>query len=98
MVEAALGNFESAALRPVVKAALALARRLALEPDAVGPEDIKPLRAEGADDDSIEGVILICAAFATINRIADSLDFALLTREQYDAGAKLIYKRGYLIG
>ena len=48
-----------------------------------------------ADDDSIEDVILIAAAFATINRIADALGFALLTREQYDSGAKLMYKHGY---
>ena len=65
------------------------------DPDAVGSEHVQPLRDAGADDDSIEGVILICAAFATINRIADALDFALLTRSQYDGVAKLIYRRGY---
>ena len=86
---------DAAPLRPVVKAALALAAQLARDPDAVAPEHVQPLRDGGADDDSIEGVILICAAFATINRIADALDFALLSRRQYDAAAKLIYRRGY---
>ena len=78
-----------------MQAALALAKQLALAPSEVGPTHVAPLRAAGADDDSIEDVILICAAFATINRIADSLDFALLTREQYDSVAKILYKRGY---
>jgi alkylhydroperoxidase family enzyme len=95
VVEAALVDPESASLRPVVRAALALTKQLALDPDAVGGAQIQPLRDAGADDDSIEDVILIAAAFATINRIADALDFALLTREQYDSGAKLMYKHGY---
>ena len=30
-----------------------------------------------------------------INRIADALDFALLTPEQYESNAKMMYKRGY---
>ena len=92
---AALEDPETAPLRPVVKAALALAKELALDPEAVSPSRIQPLRDAGADDDSIEDVILICAAFATINRIADALDFALLTPEQYDSGAKIMYSHGY---
>lgn len=98
MVAAALVDPAAAPLRPVEGAALALARKLALDPEAVTRADIQPLRDAGADDDSIEGVILICTAFATINRIADALDFALLTQEQYDAGAKLLYRRGYRLG
>jgi len=95
VVEAALEDPASAPLRPVVKAALVLTEKLALDPDALSAADIQPVRDAGADDDSIEDVILIAAAFATINRIADALDFALLTREQYDSGAKLMYKHGY---
>ena len=85
----------TAELRPVVVSALVLARKLALEPDAVGPEDIEPLRVAGADDGSIEDVVLICAAFATINRVADALDFALLTEAQYDSAVKTMVARGY---
>ena len=98
MVDAALDNPDTAPIRPVVKSALALTRVLALVPEAVDASHIQPIRDAGADDDSIEDIVMICAAFATINRIADSLDFALLTQKQYDAGAKMMYDRGYKLG
>ena len=42
-------------------------------PAKVGPEDLEPLRLVGLDDRGILQVLMICAAFNYLNRIADGI-------------------------
>jgi alkylhydroperoxidase family enzyme len=42
-------------------------------PAKVVPEDLEPLRLVGLDDRGILQVLMICAAFNYLNRIADGI-------------------------
>ena len=37
----------------------------------------------------------VCAAFSAIVRVADTFDFEISTPEEFDAGARVLLKRGY---
>lgn len=65
------------------------------DPEAVGPEDIRPLREAGLTDDEIEDVIAVSSAFHAIIRVADALGFALHEGEAARSADALL-GRGYL--
>ena len=75
-----------------------LVERLTLHCEEVGPSDMQELRALGVPDESIEGVVAVCAAFNTINRIADALEFAIPSDASFEKSAPTMYKRGYSFG
>ena len=82
-------------LEPKLAAALGFIEKLTLEPHAIGPGDVAPLRAAGLDDDAIEHAIQVCALFNTIDRIADALGFEVPPPEQTARQARLLLQRGY---
>ncbi len=77
---------------------LTFLEKLTATPDGVTPADITPLRAAGLSDDQIEDAIHVCTCFNLIVRIADSFDFAVPSRASFDASAKMLLKRGYILG
>ncbi len=97
MVDAALADPRQAGLRPSVVAALELAGVLATDPESVGPTHVRPLLELGFTETEVEAVITICVAFATINRIADALEFDVPARPVLERAARVLYKRGYVI-
>lgn len=84
-----------ARLRPETILAMTLVRKLTLDVEAVGPDDMTPLRKAGVVDSSIEDVIVVCAAFNCINRVADALEFAEPAWEAHVKAAPMMLKRGY---
>ena len=74
---------------------LAFLEKLTLTPDAVTAEDIAPLRAAGVSDQAIEDAIAVCALFNLIDRVADTLGFAIPTPEAFARDAVGMLKRGY---
>ena len=53
------------------------------------------MRATGVSDAALADAIHVCAAFNLIDRIADALNFHVLTDAGFASGAKLLLKRGY---
>ena len=78
-----------------LKAMLRFLDKLALQPEAVTPADLAPVRAAGVSDQAIEDAIAVCALFSIIVRVADALGFDLQTPEGYARGAQALLKRGY---
>lgn len=77
-----------------MRTALRLIRRLTLEPDAFGAEDVDTARQD-LTDDAILDVIEICVAFNIIDRVADAMGFAVPAEEHLRTGARLIKRVGY---
>jgi len=66
-------------------------------PAAIGPEDILPLRAAGISDQAIEDAILVCTLFNIIDRIADSLNFAVPSPEDFARTARVPQTYSYAL-
>ena len=84
-------------MRTEVKLALALIRKMTLEPDGLAGDDFVALRGAGVDDAAIENVIQVCASFNIINRIADALAFDIPSQEAFDQAGPRNYRRDYAL-
>ena len=90
-----LEDWRTAAIPERLKVVLAFLEKLTLHPQQVGPHDVAPLRAAAVSDAAIADAIHVCAAFNIIDRIADSLNFAVPDAAGFAAGAKRLLRRGY---
>lgn len=95
-MQAVLDDWRSAPIEPKLRAALAFVEKLTLQPDAVGPADIAPMRAQGISDEGIEDAIHACVLFNVYDRLADSLEFDIPDEHGFAMSAKMLLKRGYL--
>ena len=53
------------------------------------------MRAAGVSDEAIEDALAVTAIFHTIDRLADSFNFALSDEEGYASSAKVLLRVGY---
>ena len=70
--------------------------KVTLTPGEVGPGDIAPLRAAEVSEQAIEDVLVICALFNIIDRMADALDVAIPSAEGFARTAERLLEQGYL--
>ena len=70
-----LDNWSEAELDPRIKATFHLLEKLTSAPEDVAAPDIARVRTAGLSDDAITDAIYVSFLFATINRIANALDF-----------------------
>ncbi len=75
---------------------LGFLEKLTLAPGNIGQEDLIPLWAAGVSDAAIEDAVYVCAFFNIIDRIADSLDFTVLSPEEFARRAGRFLEEGYL--
>jgi alkylhydroperoxidase family enzyme len=79
-----------------LRATLGFLEKLTLTPGEIGQDDIAQMREAGVSDRAIEDAIYVCAYFNIIDRIADSLDFEVLSAETFAQRAGNFLKEGYL--
>lgn len=89
-----LEDWRTAPVNDRVRATLGFLQKLTLTPQEVGPGDVEPIRATGVSDAAIRDAVYVCALFNVIDRVADSLDFAVVP-EQFTKNAKFLLKFGY---
>jgi alkylhydroperoxidase family enzyme len=70
--------------------------KLTLSPSEIGQDDIAPMRQAGVSDQDIEDAIYVSVYFNIIDRIADSLDFEVLSAEMFAQRAGNFLREGYL--
>lgn len=70
-------------------------RKLTLDPEDVGPDDVRPLLALGVSRQAIADAIYVCFLFSIYTRLADALGWALLDAAGYQASGRHLLKRGY---
>jgi uncharacterized peroxidase-related enzyme len=90
-----LANWRTAEISDKLKAMLGYLERLTTCPDEVGPEDVRPLRAAGINEEAIVEAIHVCVTFSLIGRLADALDFKMPSAFANGRSAKMYYRLGY---
>ena len=92
-----LENWRTAPIDAKLRAMLGFLEKLTLQPDAVRPPDVAPLRAAGLSNEAIEDAIHACVLFNIYDRLADSLGWHLPDGDGYAASGRSLMKRGYLL-
>jgi uncharacterized peroxidase-related enzyme len=93
-VAAVLADLETAPIEEPLRATLRLLAKLTRE-HAVTADDMRAVLAVGVSREQIEDALAVCCAFNTTNRLADAFGFFVLEPKGFDAGAKVLLKRGY---
>ena len=97
-MRAVLADPETAPIDERLRATLRFLRKLTLEPNAVGGDDVRALHAAGVEDAAIEEAAYVATMFNVIDRLADAFDF----RPNDAAGlrwvARILLKVGYGAG
>jgi len=82
-------------IRAELRAVLPLLTTLTKTPHTVNAADFAPVRAAGVPEAAIEEAIHIAGIFCIINRIADSLGFAIPDAAAMQKGAQRLLTQGY---
>jgi uncharacterized peroxidase-related enzyme len=93
-VAAALANVESAPVEEPLRATLRMLGKLTAA-GTLTAADMRDVLAAGASPQQVKDALAVCAAFNTTNRLADAFGFQMLSPEGFEAGAKVLLKRGY---
>jgi uncharacterized peroxidase-related enzyme len=93
-VVAVLADLDSAPVGDGLRATLRMLGKLTAE-GTVSARDIRQVLDTGVSAQQIEDALAVCAAFNITGRLADAFGFELLSPEGFDAGAKVLLKRGY---
>ncbi len=96
VVKAVLDNWQTAPVSEKMKRTLHLLEKVTLRPSEVGPEDVTPLHAVGVSDAAIEDALTVCALFNVIDRMADALDVAIPSPEEFARTGERLLEHGYL--
>jgi alkylhydroperoxidase family enzyme len=95
VVREALRDYREAPLSEELRTTLGFLRKLTLEPEAIDEDDVDTVISAGVSPQALRDAIDVCAGFNVIDRIADTLEFALQTPEGLKAGAHMLSTRGY---
>lgn len=85
-------------IEPRLRATLDFVKKLTLDPWAMTPDDLVPVREAGVSDAAIEEAIAVCTAFSMITRLADAFDFPMSTENQRGGNVSMLLSRGYAAG
>jgi uncharacterized peroxidase-related enzyme len=93
-VRAVLADVDSAPIEEGLRATLRMLGKLTRH-GTVSAEDMREVLSAGISRQQVEDALAVCAAFNTTDRLADAFGFELLSPDGFDAGAKILLKRGY---
>jgi uncharacterized peroxidase-related enzyme len=93
-VEAVLADLDSAPVQEGLRAMLRMLGKLTRD-GKVDAADMRAVLAAGVSRQQVQDALAVCAAFNTTGRLGDAFGFEVLSREDFDAGAKYLLKRGY---
>lgn len=97
-MRAALADPDTAPIPERVRAMLRFLRKLTLEPEAVGADDVRALHAVELDDAAIEEAVYVATMFNVIDRLADAFGFQPNDDEGLRWVARILLKVGYGAG
>lgn len=80
-----------------LRAALGFVRKLTLAPDELTPDDARAVLSAGVTERGLFDAIVVAFHFNMVDRVADSLEFAEVSREGHAAGAQALLKYGYAL-
>ena len=92
---AALEDLSTAPISDGLRATLEFCEKLTLHAGEVDESDVAAVIAAGVTPRALRDAIDVCAAFNTIDRIADALDFERQSPASLAASARTLTTRGY---
>jgi alkylhydroperoxidase family enzyme len=90
-----LKDYRTAPIDDRMKAMLTFIEKMTLTSDALTKEDADAVRATGVDDEMLLDAAHVCAAFNMIDRVADTVEFAIPSAEDFRKAGKMLLSRGY---
>jgi uncharacterized peroxidase-related enzyme len=93
-VTAVLADLDTAPIAEPLRATLRLLTKLTRQ-QRVDADDMRTALAAGASREQIADALAVCCAFNTTNRLADAFAFANPGPKGFEAGAKILLRRGY---
>lgn len=95
MVDRALEDLGSADISDGLRATLGFLEKLTLLPASIDDDDVATVMAANVSPQALRDAIEVAAAFNTITRLADALDFAPQSPESLAMSAERLATRGY---
>ena len=68
---------------------------MTLTPEALSPDDVRPVLAAGVSREALLDAVYVCFLFTIYTRLADTLGWALLDEGGYQATARHLLRHGY---
>jgi len=93
-VSAVLSDLETAPIEEPLRATLRMLGKLTRE-HAVTADDMRAVLAAGVSREQIEDALAVSFAFNTTDRLADAFGFFVPGPNAFEAGAKVLLRRGY---
>lgn len=95
MTQAVLDDYTTAPIDDKLRATLGLLRKMTLEPDALGPDDMRAVLQRGVSRPALIDALYVAFLFNIYDRLADTLGWEVPSAAAFDAGAKTLLSRGY---
>jgi alkylhydroperoxidase family enzyme len=89
-----LEDVDQAPIAEPLRATLRMLGKLTRE-HRVSAADMRALLAAGVSRQQIEDALAVAFCFNTIDRLADTFEFAIPDAAGFQAGARMLLKRGY---
>ena len=93
-VQAVLTDLDSAPIEEGLRVTLRMLGKLTRH-GTVSAKDMQNVLSTGVSPQQVEDALAVCAAFNTTDRLADAFGFQQLSPEGFEAGARVLLKRGY---
>lgn len=77
--------------------ALAFLEKVTIAPETVTKDDVVPLRGLGVPRQGVEDALMVCFCFNIIDRLADAFGWHVPGRAGFDASAKFLLSKGYVM-
>ena len=91
-----MADWRSAPIKPELRAALEFLTKFVPPDKDFAAEDIQKMRDAGLSEQAIKDVMYASFSFQNISRIADALNFPLLTQNQLKGAAFMLHRSNYL--
>ena len=88
-----LADVDTAPIREPLRATLKLLAKVTRA--SVTSDDMRTVLATGATKQQIRDALAVCFCFNVLTRLADTFEFEVGPRSHFDAGAKILLRRGY---
>lgn len=92
-----LDDYLTAPIDEKLRATLGLLKKMTLEPDALGPDDVRPVLALGVSRQAVQDAMHVAFLFNVYDRMADAMGWDVPAEGSafWQSGAKRLLSRGY---
>lgn len=92
-----MADYTTAAIDEKLRATLALLEKMTLQPEKLGPEDVRKVLALGVTKQAIREAMHVAYLFNIYDRLADTMGWHVPEDQSgfWASSAKMLLKRGY---